>query len=287
MRSKRKLAARAAFWGAIVCCGGLFNMAMAQADGMENSQAHAVLTVAEGKRLIAKAVAQMPVVKRALANGMVIICKGTTNTYVAEELLGKKIASGEFVIGNVTPAKGDAVLTAKNKMPEIVLIKGKHQPGMSLDEALSKLQAGDVIIKGGNMLDYRNKTVGVWIGSPTGGTTGKIVPMVVARKAHLVIPIGLEKQVAGLGTEIVDTINEPVNSITKLPSMWLLRGQIVTEIEALDILADVRTFQASAGGIGGAEGASWLVWRGNGANVRKALSIVEGVQGEPPFAGRD
>jgi len=262
-------------------------MVMAQTGGAEISQAHAVLTVAEGKRLIAKAVAQMPVVQRALANGMVVICKGTTNTYVAEELLGKKIASGDFVLGNVTPAKGGAVLTAKSKMPEVVLVKGKHQPGMSLDEALSKLQAGDVIIKGGNMLDYHNKTVGVWIGSQTGGTTGKIVPLAVARKAHLVIPIGLEKQVAGLGTEIVDTINEPVSSITQLPSMWLLRGQIVTEIEALDILADVRAFQASAGGIGGAEGASWLVWRGNGLNVRKALDIVEGVQGERPFVGRD
>ena len=287
MRSGRFLAGRAAFLGVIICCGGLFDMVMAQADGTEISQAHAVLTVAEGKRLIAKAVAQMPVVKHALANGMVIICKGTTNTYVAEELLGQNIASGDFVIGNVTPAKGDVVLAAKKKMPEVVLVKGKHQPGVSLDEALSKLQAGDVIIKGGNMLDYCNKTVGVWIGSPTGGTTGKIVPPVIARKAHLVIPIGLEKQVAGLGTEIVDKINEPVSSITRLPSMWLLRGHIVTEIEALDILADVRAFQASAGGIGGAEGASWLVWRGNGSNVRKALGIVEGIQGERPFAAKE
>ena len=48
-------------------------------------QSGAILTVAESKRLIAKAVAQMPIVKNALENGMVIVIKGTTNAYVAEE----------------------------------------------------------------------------------------------------------------------------------------------------------------------------------------------------------
>ncbi len=261
-------------------------MKIAKADGAGVSQAHTVLTVAEGKRLIAKAVARMPEVRNALAKGMVIICKGTTNTYVAEELLGESIAPGDFVIGRVTPAKGGAVLAANKKMHEIVLVKGVRQPEMGFDEALSKLQAGDVVIKGGNMLDYGNKVAGVWIGSPTAGTTGKIMPYVIGRKAHLVIPIGLEKQVAGLGTEIVGRINEPTAEITKLPSMWLLRGHIVTEIEALGILAGVETFQAAAGGIGGAEGASWLVWRGSESAVRKALEITAGLQGECPFASK-
>ena len=62
-------------------------------------QAGAILTVAESKRLIGKAVAQMPIVKNALANGMVIIIKGTTNRYVAEEITGQKIEPAEFVTG--------------------------------------------------------------------------------------------------------------------------------------------------------------------------------------------
>jgi hypothetical protein len=52
-------------------------------------QAEVVLTVAEGKRLIAKAVAQMPILRRAMEEGTVIIAKGTTNTYVAEEIQGE------------------------------------------------------------------------------------------------------------------------------------------------------------------------------------------------------
>ena len=68
-----------------------------QAKQEKNVQAQAVLTVSESKRLIAKAIAQMPEVKEALENGMVIISKGTTNTYVAEEILGKRIPHGAYV----------------------------------------------------------------------------------------------------------------------------------------------------------------------------------------------
>ena len=47
------------------------------------------LTVSESKRLIAKGIAQHPAVKAALENGIVAVAKGTTNAYVAEELLGE------------------------------------------------------------------------------------------------------------------------------------------------------------------------------------------------------
>ena len=49
-----------------------------------------VLTVAESKRLIAKGVAGHPDVLTALSRGIVVVCKGTTNAYVVEELLGDR-----------------------------------------------------------------------------------------------------------------------------------------------------------------------------------------------------
>ncbi len=69
-------------------------------------QAQPILTVSESKRLIAQAVKEMPIVKNALANGMVIIGKGTTNAYVAEEITGRKIERAAFVRGRIQPAKG-------------------------------------------------------------------------------------------------------------------------------------------------------------------------------------
>jgi hypothetical protein len=214
---------------------------------------------------------------------MVIVCRGTTNTYVAEELLGRKLPHGAFVTGRVTPQQGGAEIPKLDPIPEVVLVKGRHRPDLTLDKALEQLKAGDVVIKGGNALDYLNKTAAVWTGSPTGGTTGKIVPYITDRKAHLVIPIGLEKQVSGKVTDIAAKVNQQVDDLTKLPRMRILPGQIVTEIEALRILANVDAFQASAGGIAGAEGAVWLVWRGKREDVEAARKLAESLQGEPAF----
>jgi len=246
-------------------------------------QAQVVLTVSESKRLIAKAVAQMPMVKEALRGGTVIIAKGTTNTYVAEEIMGKKVPHGAYVYGRTLPAKGGKDLQPVQRMDEIVLVNGEIQGDLSLAEAVKRLEPGDVVIKGANALDYDSKTAGVLMGSPTGGTTGAIMPYVVARKAHLVIPIGLEKQTAGSVLEIAKKMREPVESLNQVPSMFLLTGHVVTEIEALETLASVAVFQAASGGIGGAEGAVRLICRGSRKQVEKALEIVSEIQGEPPF----
>jgi len=247
------------------------------------AQGNAVLTVAESKRLIARAVAGMPEVQHALKDGMVVVCKGTTNSYVAEELLGRQIPQGAFVIGRVTPHKDGRPLPEVDPMPEVILVKGVHRPDLTLDAALAKVKPGDVIIKGANALDYANQAAAVWLGSPTGGTTAKILPHVGPGKAHLVIPIGLEKQISGSVADVVETVNTSREANEKLPRMQLMRGTIVTELEALRMLADVEPFQASAGGIAGAEGAVWLVWRGRRDAVDRAAHIVDQIQGEPPF----
>jgi len=64
-----------------------------------------VLTVAESKRLIAKGVTNLDLVKKALHKGMIAIARGTTNGYVAEEILGRKIDKTSYVLGVVLPGK--------------------------------------------------------------------------------------------------------------------------------------------------------------------------------------
>ena len=246
-------------------------------------QAQISLTVSESKRLIAKAIAQMPIVKKAMKDGMIIIARGTTNTYVAEEMLGKAIEKGTFVTGRVYPQKGGKKLKASSRLSEIILINGKVDEQISYSEAVKKLKAEDVMIKGANALDYKNNAVGVYIGSSSAGATGKFLPYVVARKAYLVLPIGLEKLVAGDLIDISNKMRCPVESLNKVPSMFLLTGEIVTEIEALKILTGVSAIQVGAGGIGGAEGGVRLVLRGSRNQVENALTLIEEIYGEPPF----
>ena len=68
-----------------------------------------------------------------------------------------------------------------------------------------------------------------------------------------------------------------------LQSMFLLTGEIVTELEAIHILTGATAFQAGGGGIGGAEGGVWLVFRGTRDQVQKTLDLIKSIQGEPPY----
>ncbi|RJQ56408.1 MAG: hypothetical protein C4530_14795 [Desulfobacteraceae bacterium] len=258
-------------------------------------QGGAILTVADSKRLIAKAVGQMPIVKNALANGMVIIIKGTTNAYVAEEITGQKVSHAAYVTGRIEPEKGAKILPDVNPVEHIILEKGKVVD-ISLADAAKKMKAGDVVIKGANALDYKNKIAAVNILHPAGGTTGITMPFIVARKAYLVIPVGLEKLVAGDVVDLTMKMREPMETLPApsghssakfpgdiLPSMWLLTGEIVTELEAINILTGATAFQSSAGGVSGAEGGVWLVFRGTRDQVKKAMELAHSVQGEPPY----
>ena len=255
---------------------------VAAAEPVKIVQGGAILTVADSKRLIGKAVAQLPIVKEALAHGMVIIVKGTTNAYVAEEITGKKIEHAAFVRGRIEPEKGAKKLPEVKALPDVILEKGKVV-NIPLADAAKKLKPGDVVIKGANALDYKNKIAAVNILDPSGGTTGITMPFIVARKAHLVIPIGLDKLVAGDIVDLTLKMREPMESVNIIPSMWLLTGEIVTELEAIKVLTGATAFQSSAGGISGAEGAVWLVFRGTREQVNKALDLIHSIQGEPPY----
>lgn len=251
-------------------------------DTQDTVQAQVVLTVSESKRLIGKAVSRAEIIKKAMKDGMIIICKGTTNTYIAEEITGEEIEHGSYVYGRTYPEKSGEKLDPKETIKEIILVNGR-KTNLGLDEAVTKLKAGDVVIKGANALNYEEKTAAVITGGAGGGTTGKFLTHVIARKINLLIPVGLEKQIADDIVEITNKVREPMESLNTVYSMFLLTGYIFTEIEAIKTFADVSVFQVAAGGIGGAEGSVRLVMRGNRAEIKKALKIIKSVQGEPPF----
>jgi hypothetical protein len=64
----------------------------------------------------------------------------------------------------------------------------------------------------------------------------------------------------------------------------LTKALVVTEIQALKILADVEVKHVASGGVGGSEGAVVLVIIGEEDKVKKAISILEAIKGEPPVA---
>ena len=239
-------------------------------------KAHVKLTVPESKRLIAKGVAAMGIVKKALAEGIVSIAKGTTNGRVVEEVLGEKIDRSSYVTGNIQPSKGskeDVILSAS--LPDVVLQNGEKIEGLTSIESVAKMKQGDVFIKGCNALNYKQKLGGILVGHHAGGTVGGTLGTVVARKIHLILPVGLEKSVYADMNDISKSVRSDDEYVGGGPTLMPVSGHIVTEIEALDTLAGVKALQVAAGGVVGAEGGVWLLIEGEKAQIEKALEIIE------------
>ena len=115
-------------------------------------KAKAMVALHQGaaKRLIARGVAALPQVRRALREGLVAVTLGTTNAYVAEELLGKSVDKVVHCAGYI--GRELSVVPAERRGRELVLEKGRLVD-LSPEEIAGRLSAGDVVIKGGNVLD--------------------------------------------------------------------------------------------------------------------------------------
>ena len=249
-------------------------------------KASVVLNSTTAKRLIAQGVAAHPLVSAALSQGTIIVTLGTTNGYVASELLGTSIDHGAFAAGviddrwNINARLGEAT--------DLVLKDGQQIP---FDETavLGTLTAGDVVIKGGNALDPFG-TVGVLMAAATGGTVGRYVPTAQARGVDIVIPISLAKSIH---TSIADLTLEmgsrKVTLAMGIPcGMYPLAGYVVTEIEAFALLFDVHATHVCSSGIGGGLGSVSLLIEGEEANVRAAFERVQQLAELPeiPVEGR-
>ena len=242
-----------------------------------------VLTVAESKRLIAKGVAAMDEVQRALDSGMVAIAKGSTNSYVVEEILGRKIDKTKYMTGATFPAGGKASISGD--IADVVLRDGQPVEGMTAVESVQEMKAGDVFMKGANALNYEAGVAGIQIGHPTGGTIGATIGTIIARRIIHVIPIGLEKEIPFDIVEAADVCAEDDDIRGYEPTLWPVYGTIVTEIEALDYLFDVEATAIGAGGLGGAEGSVRLTTFGTAGEISKVEEAISSIQGEPPFCG--
>lgn len=249
-------------------------------------KASAVLNSTTAKRLIAQGVAAHPLVADALSQGTIIVTLGTTNGYVASELMGQVIDQGAFAAGviddrwNVNVRLGEAT--------DLVLKNG-HQVPFDEKEVLGTLTAGDVVIKGGNALDPFG-TVGVLMAAATGGTIGRYIPTAQARGVDIVIPISLSKSIH---TAIADLTLEMGSRKLELSmglpcGMYPLTGYVVTEIEALALLFDVHANHVCSGGIGMGTGSVSLLIEGEDASVQAAFAHIEALAQLPeiPVEGR-
>ncbi len=243
-------------------------------------KAQLCLTVSESKRLIGKAVKEHESVKRALKKGILAIAIGSTNAYVAEEILGRKIEKQRYVAGFVDE-HGMCVVPAQERIAAFILENGKPI-SEKIDDVALRMKRGDVFIKGANALDYEG-IAGVMMASETGGTIAKVLGVLKARGAKILIPVGLEKLIPFSVNEISNLAGiYDTDYSTGIPvGVMPVAGEVITELEAFKILAGVDAYVLGSGGLGGGEGSKTFLVEGRSKNVKKAIAIVNLLHGEP------
>lgn len=250
----------------------------------ERKRAVFPLTPSESKRLIAKGVAALPEVQEAMARGRVIIATGTTNGFVAEELLHLQLDKGLFTAGVITDG---ALCTTppERRLKPFVLQAGKPVD-TPIDEFLRQFEAGDVFIKGASAIDP-DGYVGVLVAGGTGGTIGMALGTLLARGAHLVVPVGLEKMIASVprAARAAGTLRVDYSYGAAVGLIPVLGATVITEIEALRLLTGVEAVHIGSGGVGGSEGAVVLAVEGPAEKVEAAFNLVKSIKGEPPVPG--
>jgi hypothetical protein len=249
-----------------------------------------LITPHAGKRLIAKTIANHPAIVKVLKKGTLVIVAGTTNGYVAEEILKTyKIAddfSRKHFFRGITIPPGKNVtaegrLEDESKFPgDVVITNGVWQKGKTIAEIIDNLTEGDVILKGANALDLTQRQAAILIGHPKSGTIGLALPAIVGRRVRLIIPVGIEKRIDGNLNILAEKINAPgTGGYRLLP----VPGEVFTELDALRVLTAAEVELIAAGGVCGAEGACWIAVTGEKEQEEFAEQIIASVTDEPSF----
>jgi hypothetical protein len=246
------------------------------------------ITPAAGKRLIAHALAKQPRISKVLKKGTIVIIAGTTNGYLAEEILKLQgdvgFSKEEFYRGLVLPPDQPLDLLGRMESAhfpgDVVIIDGEWVQDQTIFDIVEELQEGDIIFKGVNAVNYPKKQAAVYIGHPQGGTICASLPAVVGRRVELILPVGLEKRVYGDLNQLAIKLNKPNQ---EGPRLLPVPGEIYTELEALKDLCGAEAEIIAAGGVNGAEGTIWLNLIGNDHELDKVLELLEKIIHEPSF----
>lgn len=243
------------------------------------------LTVPEAKRLIAKAIAYMPEVRRAMREGKVFLKGGTTTSAVSEELGGPPLR----ISGRISP-RGARGAMRRSSAPHCLIFE-KGVPASAddrLEEVVGSLGPGDVAIQGANIVD-RDGRAGMLAGSLLGGPPGRVLSGLAAQGARVLIACGLEKFFPGRIEEAIQASGR--SKVDRAMGMAIgvipLFGTVITEVEACSLIAGVKATVVARGGIDGAEGATTLVAEGPEHDIGVLEAMVRLVKGSRTSGASD
>ena len=247
-----------------------------------------VLTPAEARRLIARAVIGMPEFQKAWKDAYVILAGGTTNAFIAQELLGDmSIEPGLCTVGISTDGLLCVTEPASRRSFPNVFYKG--QPvDKTIAEALQDYHADTVIVKGANAFDLDGH-VGVVTSGFNGGTVPNFIGYMTSKGLKWICPVGYDKLVPSVpaASRALAGAQHIGISMGADPGLYCLSSaDVVTEADAIRMMFRCEAKVVCAGGIGGNEGAHYWAADGEEADVKALVDYLEQhIKGEPPIRG--
>jgi hypothetical protein len=243
-------------------------------------QAIVLLTPSESRRLLAKAVASLPEIQAAYGKGRLAILSGGTTSFVLQEVTGEKLDPPRFSMG----MSADGLLTMSVEEGRVngrCFVEGKLAD-IPYPEFVKTMGKGDAIVKGANAVDPTG-TIGILLSNENGGAIGAVLGPASARGIPIVSPVGLEKQIASVADAAQGwgqaTLDYAMG--VKVGYCAVTGALVVTEVQALALLAGVQARMVGCGGIAGNEGAVILLLEGTAGNLGKAVGLIESIKGEP------
>lgn len=237
------------------------------------------LTPAAGKLLIAQGLVKKEEIVEAMSSGRILVISGTTNVFVANELL-KAVGEEPSV---TFPAFHRGVVLGPGHAPQqaeqigdLLIENGKARfcEQEALSEICAELKKGDVIMKGANAVHLPSRTAGILIGNTaTGGTIMEASRAVYSRRAKLILPVGVEKRVERPVYEIEQIVNDPEAEGLRFTAA---PGEAFTELDAIRLLTGSECEIIASGGVSGAEGCVWL--QACGGDLEELAKIVKQIR---------
>jgi hypothetical protein len=248
-------------------------------ERLKNLKCQFTLTVTEGKRLIAKAIAVLPEVQAAVKSGVVLLKGGTTVSAVAEELCGEKMR----ISGRIAP-RGTVAAGASNPSGTHFIILRKGRPESAdgnLAQATSTMGVSDVAISGANLFDLQGHAA-MMAGRDFGGEFGSVYPALESEGVRCIVAVGLEKLSPFPLVEALHAAGRKETAWSTGMAVGLISvpGRIVTEIEALSILGYEKHWLIGRGGIDGAEGSCTFLVEGSEEELRRLVTCIGMLKGK-------
>lgn len=234
------------------------------------------LLVEESKELIARAVVRHKAVQESLKNGKLVFKGGTTVSRISEKLVGVPLR----ICGRITE-RGAASSLKSNGHPHTLLLEGGIIKNIDdcMGSEYEKLSCHDTVIIGANAIDVFGNAA-MMAGSPGGGDVGRNMSFLSTEGVRVLVPVGLEKLIPGNLNEAVSRSSRKGLSLSYGMSVGLfpVHGEIITEVEAIKLLADVECHVIGAGGLGNAKGSVTLEIWGHDWSVAAIHEIIRDIK---------